>query len=420
MTNDLNITPLHEWHAAQGANMVDFGGWDMPLWYKTGAVNEHVAVVTAAGLFDTSHMAVITVTGADSLALLQECFTRDLASLKNGRCVYGIFLNEDGHAIDDAIVYGLGSEKYMIVVNSGMGGDIAVHIADRAGGRAVQVNDLSGKVGKLDLQGPLAGKIIKKVLKDSESVLVGLPYFSFKGYFDQAFRPETEVLLNDGTPVLLSRSGYTGEFGFELFTAPDKLVHVWTMILEAGQEYNLTACGLASRDSLRAGSLLPLSHQDIGPWPFINNPWSFALPWNEDKSGFTKKFLGDVVLEKRETAEHTYAYVGSDPRKVALHSPDGEPAVVLNEDGERIGVVLTCVADMAVGRVDGKIYSLSSPDKPENFKPRGLACGFIKVDRELSVGQAVVLQDNRRKIKASITDDVRPARTARKKLSDFI
>ncbi|MEA1969860.1 MAG: aminomethyl transferase family protein, partial [Thermodesulfobacteriota bacterium] len=107
------ITPLHAWHMEHGANMADFGGFDMPLWYETGVKKEHLAVVESAGIFDTSHMACVTAAGDDALALLQHCHTRDLTTLKNGKCVYGAILNNKGHVIDDAIVYRFNKTDYM-------------------------------------------------------------------------------------------------------------------------------------------------------------------------------------------------------------------------------------------------------------------------------------------------------------------
>ena len=215
---------------------------------------------------------------------------------------------------------------------------------------------------------------------------------------------------------MLSRTGYTGEFGFEIFINPDNIERAWKMALEAGKNFELTVCGLAARDSLRAGAVLPLSHQDIGPWPFINNPWSFAIPFNNDRTGFTKKFIGDQALKGIEEPEHTYPFAGFDMRKV---SPD-DSTVVTDSDSSEIGVVLTCVTDMAIGRVEGKIYSVASPDKPDGFNPKGLSCGFIRVTKKLSGGDTVELKDGRRTIKVAIVDDIRPDRTARRAIKNML
>ena len=408
--------PLYSWHLAHGAQIGTFAGWTMPLWYPRGAVTEHRINITNAGMFDTSHMSAVAIGGPGAFDLLQLCFTKDLnacvgkkkAPLTPGRCVYGAFLDEQGWVIDDAIVYQIGTENYMTVVNACMGRAIERHLRAHTGGLEVNIADISETVGKFDLQGPLSAKILMKVLKDPENVLRDMAYFSFEGNFE-AEPGSAETVLKDGTSILLSRTGYTGEFGFEVFVNRAHVSRVWDTIWHAGRDFGALPCGLAARDSLRTGACLPLSHQDIGPWPFINHPWSFALPYNEDCTAFTKKFIGDRVLELRDKAEHTYAFVGYDPRKVSIH----DRAVVHDSRGNQIGIVLTCVSDMSIARYNGTIYSIASPAKPDNFKPRGLSCGFVKVRPRLVAGQEVELKDSRRRIKVMIVEDIRPDRSAR-------
>lgn len=424
MQKESKQTPLHAWQMAQEANMVNFGKYEMPLWYKSGAKNEHLAVLTKAGLFDTSHMAVVMVEGPDAFELIQFCFTRDLNAcvgkdktpVVSGKCVYGVFLNRKGELIDDALVYLLENNLFMIVVNADMGGEIARQLKDHAEEKdVVKITDLTDKVGKIDLQGPLAGVILKEVIKDAETVLGDMHYFSFKGNFDKNSSLADTVRFSDNTPALLSRTGYTGEFGFEIFVEPDRLVHIWNMVLEAGRNSGLIPCGLAARDSLRAGAALPLSRVDTGPWPFLNHPWMFVLPYNEGMTGFTKHFIGDEALMRIDNAEYTCAFAGFDLRKV-----NHDTAVVLDQKGNAIGKVLTCVTDMGIGRYNNRIYSISSPDKPEDFEPRGLACGFIKVKTELVPGQIVELKDGKRKIEVMIVDDIRPDRTARRPIKKMM
>jgi aminomethyltransferase len=417
-----NKTPLHAWHLASGANMADFGGYEMPLWY-TSVKNEHLAVLTSAGIFDTSHMAAVKVSGPGAFMLVQKCFTNDLAAcigphkkpLVDGRCVYGAFLDAQGHVIDDAIVFQVTADTYFIVVNAGMGARIAKQIEDHRAGSNVAVRDLTDQVAKMDIQGPLAGKMLSKLLRSPETVFEGFPYFSFKGHFDPAAPQAGTVRLTDGTPLLLSRTGYTGEFGFEIFIAPEKIESLWQMILEAGGAQGLLPCGLAARDSLRAGAVLPLSHQDIGPWPFVNHPWPFALPYTG--GGFSKAFIGSEALLKAQNAPHTLAFVGNDLRKV---STTDEVSGVFDGRGNRLGRILTCATDMGIGWVAGEIKSIASPDKPANFKPRGLSCGFVLVDRPIEVGESVELRDARRKISVTITTDIRPDRTARRPMNKML
>jgi aminomethyltransferase len=423
MSSRPQTTPLHAWHTASGATMGDFSGWSMPLWYPSGAVAEHRVVITHAGLFDTSDMNVLAITGPEAFALLQLCFTRDLrrcvgrgrVPLTQGLCVYGAFLNDSGNVLDDAILYQLHQDEYLVAVNAGMGDKVAQHLSAHAQDGNTQVHSFGPNVGKIDLQGPMSARILLKVLEEPEQALRDLVYFSFTGHFNRN-SCHAHVRLCDGTPILLSRTGYTGEFGFEIFTDALQLGEVWETILSAGREFGLMPCGLAARDSLRVGAALPLSHQDIGPWPFINHPWSFALPWDDEGSAFTKPFIGDRVLTLRDHAEHTHAFVGYDPRKTL---PQDRP-VVQDRNGQEIGMVLTCVADMAIDRFNDRIVSLASPDKPGHFKPRGLSCGFVRVRMKLNPGDTVELADARRTLRATIVDDIRPHRTARRPMAEMI
>ena len=409
-------TFLHSWHTSHHANMASFGGYDMPLWYAS-AKNEHLAVLTPAGLFDTSHMAVISVTGPDSFELLQHCFTNDLWAcvgsekrpLSPGRCVYGAFLTEQGAVVDDAIIFELEKNNYLAVVNAGMGDRVAQHLTAYRVNRKIEISDLTGTIGKIDLQGPLSGRIMKKVLLKPEAVFEDMPYFSFKGHYRLNSSSPSTVKLTDGTSVLVSRTGYTGEFGFEIFVDPLHLVNVWEMLLETGQEFGLIPCGLAARDSLRCGAVLPLSHQDIGAWPFINHPWHFALPFNPDETHFTKEFIGAKRLLAIHQPEYTYPVAGDNVCKVC----SADQSVVLDSDETAIGSVLTCVTDMGIGRHQDKIYSIASPGKPTDFTPHGLCCGFVKVNKKLEIGQPLFLQDNRRTIRVRVVKDIRPDRTAR-------
>ena len=414
--NRLKTTPLHPWHLDAGANMADFGGYDMPLWYDTGVKNEHLGVLKSAGIFDTSHMACVSVQGPDAFTLLNYCFTRDLAPLAVGRCVYGAFLDEKGHCLDDAIVYKLSDTDFMVCVNAGMGGTIAGHLSDWKKDRDVTVTDLTDKVAKMDIQGVNAARILSGLLESPDQVFEKMPYFSFKGHFDPNHPDAGRVKLKNGTPLLLSRSGYTGEFGFEIFIVPDAIVDLWKEMLAAGQSFGITACGLGARDSLRAGACLPLSHQDIGHFKFMNHPWDFALPWNADKTGFTKEFLGAAALVPEKEDVYVFPFAGDSLRKVAA----GETTGVFDETGAKIGHVLTCATDMGITWHEGKIVSVNTPGLPDDIKIKGIACGFVMVSTKLAPGTRLTLKEGKRAIDVTVVTDIRPDRTARKKITHFI
>lgn len=424
MASHVKKTPLHSWHRDRGANMADFGGYEMPLWYSGGTREEHMAVLTAAGLFDTSHMAVVLVDGRGAYALLQECFTKDLARcigvepgpLVPGRAVYGVFLDKKGHVIDDALVYMMGAESYMVCVNAGMGGVIARELEHHLDGRLCVITDLTDSLGKIDIQGPRAAKVLASLLADPPAVFAAMPYFSFKGHFDARIPQSDQVRLKDGTPILLSRTGYTGEFGFEIFVALDKAEAIWTALLEAGSAQGVCACGLAARDSLRAGAVLPLSHQDIGGWLFLNHPWDFTLPWDADRNTFTKGFQGRPALEAASDPFHTFPFAGFDPRKV----PAGEASTVLNTQGETIGTVLTCTTDVSLGRHEGRIVTSASGALPEGATVRGLSCGFVRLTVPVAFGTEVLISDGKRKIPVEIVADIRPGRSARRPMQQML
>ena len=430
----LKKTILNPVHKAAGGNMVNFGGWEMPLWYSSGAIKEHLAVINAAGLFDTSHMSVIVAEGAEVKSFLNYALSKDINTLQIGRAGYSVILNNQGHTLDDTIVYPLAENRIALVVNAGMGQTVIQHMQNIAAQniaiknehwQKIKWHDLSGKIAKLDIQGPQAFNIFKPFVANSSAVFAKFPYFSFQGDFNFE---HSQIHLADGTPILLSRTGYTGELGFEIFLPLDKAEKLWNDLLATAEGPNpsgLIACGLAARDSLRAGAVLPLSHQDIGPWPFLNTPWPWPLPFDQDGK-FSKTFVGSAALEKLikdaengAPQEYTLVFAGYDPRKVET----AEAKVIHN--GQDIGTVLTAVADMAIGRVKAgtsgfkqdQILSLASPEKPEDWAPRGLVCGFIKVNKKLEPGNIVEIKDERRSIKVEVREDIRPNRTARKALS---
>lgn len=409
-------TVLHDWHVNNNANMAEFGGYDMPLWYSAGVKQEHLAVIQTAGLFDTSHMAVITLEGDGCWELLQHTFTKDLDKcigpqkkpLAEGRCVYGTFLNAAGHVIDDAIVYRQGEDRFMVVVNAGMGEKISAHL-ENYNDQSAKIVDYTDKLGKIDIQGVATLEILKNLLQNPDQIFEKFIYFSFKGWFDSDWCKEP-VVTKSGIEILLSRTGYTGEFGVEIFVKVEQAQQLWEDILATGAPLNILPCGLAARDSLRTGAVLPLSHQDIGEHLFINNPWPFALPY-DDEGKFTKSFLGYKALIEEKYSSFTYPFAGYNPRKIPLI----EESFVADENGESIGRILTCTTDMAIDRRDDEIISVAANKTSDDdaFSPKGLSCGFILVQKELSAGDKVFLVNGKRKIEVEIRQDIRPNRTAR-------
>ncbi len=419
-------TPLFDRHRQLGANLAVFGGYTMPLWYPPGAKTEHLAVIGKAGLFDTSHMAAIRVTGSRALELLQYCCTRDLERcfgrekrpLSPGAAAYGAYLNESGGVLDDTLIYQLAPRDYLSVVNAGQGGSLAAHLSQNAGSRDVSVIDLTDRLGKIDLQGPASVGILMKTLENAREVLSGLSYFNFKADPEIFSGSSAPLRLKNNIPLMLSRSGYTGEIGFELFLRPDDLAATWDLLLAAGESEGVIPCGLAARDSLRTGAVLPLSHQDIGDWPFIHHPWHVALPFTSEGNDFTKDFIGSRALLELEQPCYTSPFVGYDLRKITVS--EAQPPEVLDAEEQPVGTVLTCVTDMAIGRCSDTIYSISSPGRPEDFEPRGLCCGFVRLGRPPETGEVVSLKDGRRTINVELTRNIRPDRSAGRDINKMI
>ena len=425
ISNHKNLlnTPLYDWHLGHGGQMTGFGDFLLPLWYKTGARSEHLAVLGRAGLFDTSHMSSLLLEGPGAFELLQSTFSRDLnrcgkknmAPLCPGAGLYGVFLKPDAHLLDDAIIYQLSTDSYLVCVNSGKGPVVAGHLRNSAPRQKIAITDLTAKLAKFDLQGPASARILSQIIKNPAPIFKQFPLFSCQGHFEPARAAGEKIISKNGAPLLLLRSGYTGEFGFEIFLTADKALELWLEIVDAGENFGLIPCGLAARDSLRTGAGLPLAGHDIGGWPFVNNPWSFALPYKNKGKGFSKKFIGDQAVLKAANSKFTYPFAGFDPRKI-----ETAEASVIDRQGKSIGNVLTCVTDMGTGRLNQKLVSVNSPGLPENFKTNGICCGFIRVENTLKTGNIVTLKDQRREVEVEIVESIRPHRTARLPLDKFI
>ena len=270
-------TPLFEEHVALNARIVDFHGWEMPVWY-TGIKDEHMATRTSVGLFDASHMGEIFVSGSAAVAFLENILTRDISSMKAGKVLYTFFLNETGGIIDDLTVYCISpGQRYMLCVNASNIPHDLDWIHKQNQNNAV-IEDLSPKTALLALQGPNAGQILKACLDfDLESIR----YFTF-----------SELSTPEYGDIMVSKTGYTGAGGAELFLPADKGASLWNSLIDAGA----TPCGLGARDTLRLEMGYPLHGNDIdeGTTPFEAG-LSFAV--DMDKPGFIGK---KALAEQRE------------------------------------------------------------------------------------------------------------------------
>ncbi|MFF8286182.1 glycine cleavage system aminomethyltransferase GcvT [Streptomyces albus] len=240
-------TALDATHRALGATMTDFAGWDMPLRYGSER-EEHLAVRSAAGLFDLSHMGEITLTGPQAGELLDYALVGNLSKLAVGRARYTMICDADGGILDDLIVYRLAEQEYMVVANAANAQTVLDALRERQDGFGAEVRDDRDTYALIAVQGPAAAGIVKKLTGFD---IDGLRYYA----------GERDVVA--GKPALIARTGYTGEDGFELFTAAEDAVAVWEALTEAGRDAGLVPCGLSCRDTLRLEAGMPLYGHEL-------------------------------------------------------------------------------------------------------------------------------------------------------------
>lgn len=241
----LKQTPLNAAHRALGARMVPFGQWDMPVQYR-GILEEHRAVRSAAGLFDVSHMGEVEFRGTGALSALQRLTSNDVARLRVGQIQYSALTTEAGTFVDDLTVYRLAEDRYLVTLNaSNIEKDIR-WMRDHASG--AEIDDQSDETALVAIQGPKAAVIVQGLTAVN---LAGIPYYwCAKGAVA-------------GVDALLSRTGYTGEDGFEIYLSPQRVGTVWNALLETGTPHGLLPCGLGARDTLRLEAKMALYGNDI-------------------------------------------------------------------------------------------------------------------------------------------------------------
>ncbi|MGW8484346.1 glycine cleavage system aminomethyltransferase GcvT [Microbacterium sp. NPDC055903] len=249
---EARYTPLRDRHESLGASFTDFGGWQMPVRY-TSDLAEHHAVRQAAGLFDISHMAEFTVDGGDAAAYLDYALAGRISAMPVGKAKYSLLLAETGGIVDDVIVYRLGEESYLIISNAGNRDAVAAALQERTGSFDVVVVDVSDDYALLAVQGPAAETIVAATEGISE---VSIPWGDQKYYAWASARFH-------GAPLLLARTGYTGEDGFELLVQAEDAAALWDALLAAGSDQGLVPAGLAARDTLRLEAGMPLYGHEL-------------------------------------------------------------------------------------------------------------------------------------------------------------
>jgi aminomethyltransferase len=284
-------TPFYDIHKSLGAKIVNFHGWEMPLYYS-GIMDEHINVRTNAGLFDVSHMGRFEIKGQHSFACLQKLITNDLEKLVDQQALYSPICYEDGGIVDDIIVYRLASDRFIVVVNASNRSKDFDWIAEHS--KSAQVEDISERTGLLAMQGPRACAVLQKLVEpDLESV-----------------RPFHVINADiNGIQCMLSRTGYTGEDGFEIFSDSSRL-EIWGKLMQHAEKFGIKPSGLGARDTLRleAGLMLYGNDMDDNTTPLeVPLKWTISFDKKEEFIGKkalnsshpSRKLVGFEVVEKR-------------------------------------------------------------------------------------------------------------------------
>lgn len=318
MSEDLFRTNLYDWHVANGARMVPFSGWEMPVQYQTGPIEEHHITRRSAGLFDIDHMGQIEVRGRNATSYLNRIVTWDISTLKDYEAHYALICREGGGVIDDVFVYKL-PDRWLVVVNAGNRHKDFTWMLEQSKGFEVSVKDISDATYMLALQGPRAVELLNHLTNVD---LQELSRFN-----------ATKATVH-GVHVLIGRTGYTGEDGVEIFFADEDALSLWEMLLHAGPNHQIEVApiGLAARDSLRFEPSFPLyGHEiseDITP---LEANLSWACSWDKD-------FIGRSALLAQKEAGIPRKLIGLKMTEKGVPRMDYP---VLNSAGESVGTVVS-------------------------------------------------------------------------------
>lgn len=312
--NTVKKTPLYDNHIALKAKMVEFAGWQMPIQYGS-IIEEHQTVRQKAGIFDVSHMGEVFVSGPQSLEFLQTLFPRDLSKLTDGKAVYTQFTNEQGGIIDDLIVYKLKEKSYLLIVNASRIEQDYAWMKKNLKKFDAAIENKSDEYSMIAVQGPAAISIIEKA---------GIPTEKHP----KRFSISSDSLY--GMELLLSRTGYTGEDGFEIIVKNDKAAQLWEKLIEEGMPFGLKPIGLGARDTLRLESAMMLYGNDLDE---TTSPIEASLVWSIDKDK-TENYIGkDIILNHLNGTSRKLIGFKMIERAIPRHDYE------IYKDNEKIGKV---------------------------------------------------------------------------------
>jgi len=367
-SEELKRTPLYQAHIDLGGKMVDFGGWNMPVQYTGGVIEEHMRTRTQAGLFDVSHMGEIWVEGEDAIPFVNAITTNDVTKLVDGQAHYSALTNENGGVVDDLLVYRFDQDKLLLVVNASTTDKDWDWITSHKGDQNITLTNASADYCQIAVQGPLATVILEKL---TDTDLDEIKYYHFT----------TGIV--DGVDAIISRTGYTGEDGFEVYADADKARQIWDKLLDAGYygtNTGILPAGLAARNTLRLEAGMSLyGHElsdEITPLE-ANLGWITKLqkgPFTgsdklaaQKEKGVERKLVGFEMLDRGIARDGFDVYI--DNKKVG-YVTSGSPAPFLKKN---IGLALVPSEFANVGqglKIDVRGKHLSAEVVPAPFYKR--------------------------------------------------
>ena len=320
MTEELKTTRLHQWHIEHGGRMVPFAGYEMPVQYPTGPILEHEVTRIVAGLFDIDHMGQVEVRGSEAEKFVNHMVTYDVTQMKLMDAHYGIFCYADGGCVDDLFIYKLpdtqtGRPYFFLAINASNREKDVAWLINHARGFEVEMKDISEETYMLAFQGPKAPEIMNRLTTADLNQV-------------RRFTAVQDCILGD-VPILLGRTGYTGEDGFELFFPAHQAVEVWEAILKAGEPEGVKPIGLAARDSLRFEACMPLyGHEINAELTPVEAGLNFAVRYN-------KEFIGRDALLKQKLEKPDRVQIGFEMVEKGV----AREHYTIRHDGQEVGFV---------------------------------------------------------------------------------
>ncbi|MGC8598505.1 MAG: glycine cleavage system aminomethyltransferase GcvT [Thermoplasmata archaeon] len=358
-------TPLYDEHVALGARIVEFAGFLMPLEY-TGIIDEHLTVRNNVGIFDVSHMGDIVIEGSDSEKFLDYLLPTKISDMQNFEAKYSAYLNEKGIMLDDTIVYKVNKEKFLLVPNAATAEKIYRWIMDKSSGYNIKIYDRSLLYASIAVQGPKAQKLMEKLTNYDYSKMKPF-HFDFISFMDIENRGDNFIPYGK---IFVSRTGYTGEDGFELIFPNEYAVEIWQSLLDYGKDLSLKPCGLGARDTLRMEKGMLLSGTDFN---MDRTPIEASISWIIN---YNHDFIGkEALLEMKNKDHEVFRGFKMIDQGIPRHGYG------IYRDNEKVGVITSGTMSPSL-----KI---------------GIGLGYIKKD--IKVGETVLIDIRGKKQRAEVT-----------------